>query len=85
MSDKRHDQVLDGALESIFDSDLHDEKKAGWSRTFSNSLLSFIGAGLLSLPYAFRQVGVMAGCATMLAVGSLCLYAMQLLLECKYM
>jgi proton-coupled amino acid transporter len=63
---------------------LSDESKAGFSRTFGNSLLSFIGAGILGLPYAFKQVGLLSGCLTLFMVGALCLYTVHLLLDCKY-
>jgi amino acid permease len=72
-------------IEAMFDADLIDETKSDFKGTFGNAMLSFIGAGMLSLPYAFKQIGVLAGSACMIVVGVLCLYAMTLLLECKYL
>jgi proton-coupled amino acid transporter len=71
-------------LDAMFDADELNETKSDFRGTFGNSMLSFIGAGMLSLPYAFRQVGLLCGTLSMLVVGVLCLYAMILLIECKY-
>ncbi|CAM9416961.1 unnamed protein product, partial [Phaeothamnion confervicola] len=52
-------------------------------QTFVNTLISFVGAGILGLPYAFRQGGMAMSTAVLLIVGGLSLYCMLLLVECR--
>eukprot|EP00937_MAST-01D_sp_MAST-1D-sp2_P000349 g349.t1 len=49
-----------------------------------NLFISFIGAGILSLPFAFSNIGVVLGTVCFLVVALLCVYCMVLLVEAKY-
>ena len=51
----------------------------------ANSFISFIGAGILGLPYAFSRVGVAMGSAITIVVGAVNLWAMLLLVRSKYL
>ena len=45
--------------------------------------LGFVGAGILGLPFAFKEAGLVEGCVIMLAVGFISSKAMILLINCK--
>ena len=38
---------------------MHDEGTDSRVKIFANIFISFIGAGILGLPYAFREVGTL--------------------------
>ena len=42
-----------------------------------------LGAGILGLPFAFKEAGLVEGCVIMLAVGFISSKAMILLINCK--
>lgn len=50
----------------------------------ANIFISFIGAGVLGLPYAFKEAGLMEGTLIMSGVCYLSVKAMLLLIDCKY-
>ncbi|XP_070553065.1 uncharacterized protein [Ptychodera flava] len=53
-------------------------------KIFANIFISFIGAGVLGLPYAFREAGVIEGVFIMTVVGALSVKAMLLIIDSKY-
>ncbi|KAI9916991.1 hypothetical protein PsorP6_017994 [Peronosclerospora sorghi] len=53
-------------------------------KTFINTFIAFLGSGVLGLPYAFRQTGIVTGLVTLGSVAALSTYAMLLVLQCKY-
>ena len=53
-------------------------------RVVANIFISFIGGGVLGLPFAFMKAGIMEGTVIMLIVAVLSVKAMLLLIECKY-
>jgi amino acid permease len=40
---------------------MHDEGAQSSAKIFANIFISFVGAGVLGLPYAFKEAGVMEG------------------------
>ncbi|CAN0096532.1 unnamed protein product [Pylaiella littoralis] len=54
------------------------------TRTFVNLLISFVGAGVLGIPYAYRQGGLLLSTAVLSTVGLLATYCMWMLIRCKY-
>jgi len=50
----------------------------------ANIFISFIGAGVLGLPYAFKRAGILEGIFVMIAVSYFSVKAMMLLIDCKY-
>ena len=42
-------------------------------KIFGNIFISFIGAGVLGLPYAFKEAGILEGCCILSFVGFLSL------------
>ncbi|XP_064636490.1 uncharacterized protein LOC135493268 isoform X2 [Lineus longissimus] len=50
----------------------------------ANIFISFIGAGVLGLPFAFKEAGVIEGILVMSAVGLVSVKAMLLIIDCKY-
>ncbi|CAK8697537.1 unnamed protein product [Clavelina lepadiformis] len=52
-------------------------------KVFGNIFISFIGAGVLGLPYAFKEAGILEGILIMSLVGYLSVCAMMLLIDCK--
>jgi len=50
----------------------------------ANIFISFIGAGVLGLPYAFKEAGLMEGLLVLTFVAAGSVKAMLLLIECKY-
>ena len=52
-------------------------------KVVANIFISFIGGGILGLPYAFMRAGIMEGVIIMALVAAFSVYAMLLLIECK--
>lgn len=52
-------------------------------KIFGNIFISFIGAGVLGLPYAFKEAGVLEGSLILVAVGFLSYRGMMLLIKSK--
>jgi len=50
----------------------------------ANIFISFIGAGVLGLPYAFKRAGLMEGIIVMCFVSYFSIKAMLLIIDCKY-
>ncbi|XP_039042244.1 amino acid transporter ANT1-like isoform X2 [Hibiscus syriacus] len=53
-------------------------------QTIGNIIVSIVGTGVLSLPYAFRVTGWLAGSLGAIIVGSATFYCMLLLIECRH-
>jgi len=53
-------------------------------KILSNIFISFIGAGVLGLPYAFKRAGIVEGIIVMILVSYFAVKAMLLIIECKY-
>ncbi|XP_060064830.1 uncharacterized protein LOC132545171 [Ylistrum balloti] len=53
-------------------------------KIFANIFISFIGAGVLGLPFAFKEAGILEGVFVMTTVGVLSVKAMMLIVDCKY-
>ncbi|RXG57090.1 Amino acid transporter ANT1, partial [Armadillidium vulgare] len=54
------------------------------AKIIANVFISFIGAGLLGLPYAFKESGILEGAIIMSVVGYLSVAAMLMIIDCKY-
>ena len=54
-------------------------------RIVANIFISFIGAGVLGLPYAFKVAGLPEGTIIMVLVAYLSVRAMLILIDCKYL
>ncbi|CAH1776436.1 unnamed protein product [Owenia fusiformis] len=52
-------------------------------RIMANIFISFIGAGVLGLPFAFKEAGILEGSLIMMAVGLISVKAMLLIIDCK--
>ncbi|XP_068701699.1 uncharacterized protein [Montipora capricornis] len=52
-------------------------------KIFANIFISFIGAGILGMPHAFKEAGVIEGSAIMALIGTLSVKAMLLIIDCK--
>lgn len=50
----------------------------------ANIFISFIGAGVLGLPYAFKRAGILEGIVVMCFVSYFAVKAMLLIIDCKY-
>ncbi|CAI5741178.1 unnamed protein product [Peronospora farinosa] len=53
-------------------------------KIFINTCIAFLGSGVLGLPYAFRQCGILTGLLTLMGVAGVTTYAMMLVVQCKY-
>ncbi|CAI5711876.1 unnamed protein product [Peronospora destructor] len=53
-------------------------------KMFINTCIAFLGSGVLGLPYAFRQCGILMGLLTLMGVVAVTTYAMMLVVQCKY-
>lgn len=62
---------------------MHDEGIDSSIKIFANIFISFIGAGILGLPYAFKEAGLIEGILIMSLVGAVSVKAMLLLIDCK--
>jgi len=61
----------------------HGSGKSGTGRTMVNICISFVGSGILGLPYAFSKGGMVQGIAIMAAVGVVAYHNMMKLVACK--
>lgn len=52
-------------------------------KIFANIFISFIGAGILGMPHAFKEAGIIEGSAIMGLIGTLSVKAMLLIIDCK--
>ena len=57
--------------------------ECGLVKLVANLFISFIGGGVLGLPFAFMKAGILEGTFIMIAVSFLSVKAMLLLIECK--
>ncbi|XP_046553447.1 amino acid transporter AVT3B-like isoform X2 [Haliotis rubra] len=53
-------------------------------KIFASIFISFIGAGVLGLPFAFKEAGIIEGGLIMTFVGIVSVKAMLLIIDCKY-
>ncbi|KAL6047357.1 hypothetical protein QOT17_021687 [Balamuthia mandrillaris] len=53
------------------------------SSTFFNMMKSYIGGGILGMPYGFKQGGLLSGVLTLLVVAVFSNYCMRVLIACK--
>ncbi|KAJ7327701.1 hypothetical protein OS493_026579 [Desmophyllum pertusum] len=61
----------------------HDDGAKSSIKMFANIFISFIGAGILGIPHAFKEAGVIEGSAIMAIIGTLSVKAMLLIIDCK--
>lgn len=63
---------------------MHDEGGTGNTlKIFANIFIAFVGAGVLGLPSAFKESGILEGFLIMSFVGFVSVKAMLLLIDCK--
>ncbi|TYZ66776.1 hypothetical protein PybrP1_003413 [[Pythium] brassicae (nom. inval.)] len=55
---------------SVVNGDVAPHHLASDARTFASAIISFLGAGVLGFPFAFKQSGVLLGLALLLLVGT---------------
>ncbi|XP_059483597.1 uncharacterized protein LOC132201441 [Neocloeon triangulifer] len=53
-------------------------------KILANIFISFIGAGILGLPYAFKEAGIIEGIIVMVSVAVISVKAMMMVVDCKY-
>ncbi|XP_062513793.1 uncharacterized protein LOC134189515 [Corticium candelabrum] len=64
---------------------MHDEGGTQSSaKVFANIFISFVGAGVLGLPFAFKEAGVMEGSLIMTFIAIISTKSLLLLIDCKY-
>ena len=54
------------------------------AKILANIFIAFIGAGVLGLPFAFKEAGILEGMLVMATIGLISGKAMLLLIDCKY-
>lgn len=59
------------------------KRQSGPLGTTANLLKGFMGSGMLGLPFAFKQSGLLAGVLIMVCVGTVSSYCLTLLVRCK--
>lgn len=59
------------------------QRSTPWFMTLMNLIKTYLGSGLLSLPYAYNQGGLTATIATIAFVGAVSCHCMYILVECK--
>ena len=60
------------------------DKATSVTKIFGNIFISFVGAGVLGLPYAFKESGILEGLIVMGFIAYWSVQAMLLLIDCKY-
>ncbi|RRT43313.1 hypothetical protein B296_00033645 [Ensete ventricosum] len=68
-------------LPSVSGSGYVERQMSSQPKTFANVFIAIVGAGVLGLPYAFRQTGWAAGAILLLAVAAFTFYCMILLIH----
>lgn len=58
--------------------------RAGTTKTFFTLVKAFVGTGIMFLPKAFSNGGILFSCLAMLAVSAITMVAFHLLLQCKH-
>ncbi|XP_065190377.1 uncharacterized protein LOC135821242 [Sycon ciliatum] len=53
------------------------------AKIFANVFISFVGAGVLGLPYAFKEAGIVEGSLVMVMIAIISSKAMLLIIDCK--
>ncbi|XP_033104591.1 amino acid transporter AVT3C-like [Anneissia japonica] len=53
-------------------------------KIFANIFITFVGAGVLGLPFAFKEAGILEGIVIMILISAVSIKAMLLLIDCKY-
>ncbi|XP_065347558.1 uncharacterized protein LOC135944493 isoform X1 [Cloeon dipterum] len=53
-------------------------------KILANIFISFIGAGILGLPYAFKEAGIIEGIVVMVSVAVISVKAMMMVVDSKY-
>ncbi|XP_073253705.1 uncharacterized protein [Porites lutea] len=61
----------------------HDDGARSSIKIFANIFISFIGAGILGMPHAFKEAGAIEGSVIMAIIGTLSVKAMLLIIDCK--
>lgn len=62
---------------------LESSRTSGVGAVFANLLKCYTGAGILSLPFAFRYSGIVAGILCLILVSVMCTVSMVCLVKCK--
>jgi hypothetical protein len=65
----------------LFDRD--DQKAGNWA-TFFNLITSYLGSGILALPFAYKKSGIIVGVVSTFIIALLSNHCIRLLLSCKY-
>ncbi|CAL9077403.1 unnamed protein product [Musa acuminata var. zebrina] len=68
-------------LPSVAGSGYGERQMSSQPKTFANVFIAIVGAGVLGLPYAFRQTGWAAGALLLLAVAAFTFHCMILLIH----
>ncbi|KXJ22393.1 amino acid transporter AVT3B [Exaiptasia diaphana] len=63
---------------------MHGDGATSTTTIFANIFISFIGAGILGMPFAIKEAGVIEGSVVMAIVGIVSVKAMLLVIDCKY-
>lgn len=71
------DQPLQPHIEPI------QQNQCSTIQAFGNTIKSFVGVGILALPYAIKQSGLWAGIIGLVVIGFVSAYTMKILVRCK--
>ncbi|KAL0587363.1 hypothetical protein ABG067_002980 [Albugo candida] len=94
--DKMQDVVIDPIAEKDVETSTEDEESgmlhvhtadpslASDGKTFLNTLIAFLGSGVLGIPFVFKETGILLGVFTLIFVASINTFCMLLIVRCKY-
>ncbi|KAK3737016.1 hypothetical protein QZH41_018403 [Actinostola sp. cb2023] len=63
---------------------MHSDGATSTATIFANIFISFIGAGILGMPFAIKEAGVVEGSVVMALIGIISVKAMLLVIDAKY-
>eukprot|EP00916_Digyalum_oweni_P006072 GHVL01010462.1.p1 GENE.GHVL01010462.1~~GHVL01010462.1.p1 ORF type:complete len:168 (+),score=25.97 GHVL01010462.1:67-504(+) len=77
-------QISEIGVSTPISVSVESKNLTGTTSTLVNSFIAFIGAGMLDLPYAFKQSGIILGCIILISIAIVSLHCMLILIDCKY-
>ena len=75
----------EGTRAPLLEGSANIEGRGSARAAFLNFFKSMFGCGVLSLPHAFEQSGLVAGVVSYVLIAGICTYTMQLVIRCKHM
>lgn len=80
----RHDLEKRNISEIRVERDNDENRNASNFATLCNMIASYLGSGILAIPFAFKESGVITGLLMLVTISLLCNNCIKMLIESKY-